>query len=97
MVLLGFLFFFLAEKLSHLCLSQTSKTTNNSSGWLNLIADSLHNFTDGCAIGASFVSGNGGLATATLVSVLFHEIPHELGDFVILVESGYRYVHIDVK
>ena len=69
---------------------------------LNLAADSLHNFTDGLAIGASFamvkntdtsslsfmerstslLSSRGGLAS---VSVLFHEIPHEIGDFSILV------------
>eukprot|EP00980_Cylindrotheca_fusiformis_P007031 scaffold1475_cov111-Cylindrotheca_fusiformis.AAC.10 len=65
---------------------------------LNLAADALHNFTDGLAIGASFASSaddkstvmsllksRGGLAT---LSVLFHEIPHELGDFAILVKSG---------
>ena len=38
----------------------------------------MHNFTDGIALGASFASGKG-LAMATLLSVLFHEIPHELG------------------
>lgn len=49
------------------------------SALLNLIADSMHNFTDGIALGASFASGRG-LAIATLLSVLFHEIPHELGN-----------------
>jgi solute carrier family 39 (zinc transporter), member 7 len=67
---------------------------------LNLAADSLHNFTDGLAIGASFciqsqkteltlaslLASRGGLAT---ISVLFHEIPHELGDFCTLVRAGY--------
>ena len=67
---------------------------------LNLVADALHNFTDGLAIGASFaiqghdehyssfgsmLTSRGGLAT---VSILFHEIPHELGDFAILVKNG---------
>lgn len=56
-------------------------------GWLNLVADSLHNFTDGIAIGASFASGRG-LAYATFLSVIIHEIPHELGDFTILLQSG---------
>jgi len=68
---------------------------------LNLAADALHNFTDGLAIGATFSSAGhhtehasvlalirsrGGLAT---LSILFHEIPHELGDFAILVKNGF--------
>ena len=66
---------------------------------LNLAADALHNFTDGLAIGASFaiasnekssvfelMKSRGGLAT---LSILFHEIPHELGDFAILVKNGF--------
>ena len=56
-------------------------------GWLNLIADSMHNFTDGIAIGASFASGQG-LARATFLSIIFHELPHEIGDFTILIQNG---------
>jgi solute carrier family 39 (zinc transporter), member 7 len=61
------------------------------SGWLNLLADGMHNFTDGIAVGASFASGRG-LAQATVLSVIFHEIPHEIGDFSILLQAGLRYV-----
>jgi zinc transporter ZupT len=40
-------------------------------------------------IGASFANDkNKNLGTAALFSILFHEIPHELGDFSILLESG---------
>lgn len=61
------------------------------SGWLNLFADSLHNLTDGIALGASFASGNGtSIALATVLSVLFHEIPHEVGDMTILMTNGLR-------
>jgi zinc transporter 7 len=56
-------------------------------GWLNILADSLHNFTDGLCLGAAFSSG-GSIATASLISILIHEIPHEIGDFSILIESG---------
>ena len=55
---------------------------------LNLVADIMHNFTDGLAIGATYSSGKT-LAVATTISIFFHEVPHELGDFSVLVESGY--------
>lgn len=56
-------------------------------GYLNLAADFMHNFTDGLAIGASFIAGNS-IGLITTVTILFHEIPHEIGDFAILVQSG---------
>lgn len=56
-------------------------------GYLNLVADFSHNFTDGLAIGASYLAGrNVGLITT--FTVLLHEIPHEIGDFAILIQSG---------
>ena len=59
-----------------------------AAGVLNIVADMMHNFTDGLAIGATYSAG-GSLAVATTVSIFVHEIPHELGDFAILLESGY--------
>jgi zinc transporter 7 len=56
--------------------------------FLNLIADLAHNFTDGLAIGASFSAGTK-IGIVTTATVLVHEIPHEIGDFAILVRSGY--------
>ncbi|XP_041985574.1 protein catecholamines up [Aricia agestis] len=56
-------------------------------GYLNLAADFTHNFTDGLAIGASFIAGES-IGLITTVTILFHEIPHEIGDFAILVQSG---------
>lgn len=56
-------------------------------GYLNLAADFTHNFTDGLAIGASYlVSVNVGLVTT--LTILIHEVPHEIGDFAILIQSG---------
>ncbi|NXO01295.1 S39A7 protein, partial [Rhinopomastus cyanomelas] len=57
------------------------------SGYLNLAADLAHNFTDGLALGASF-SASPALGTVTAVTVLLHELPHEVGDFAILVQAG---------
>ncbi|XP_069775780.1 zinc transporter Slc39a7 isoform X2 [Narcine bancroftii] len=57
------------------------------SGYLNLAADFTHNFTDGLAIGASFLLGPG-VGAVTTITILLHEVPHEVGDFAILVQSG---------
>lgn len=56
-------------------------------GYLNLFADFFHNFTDGLAIGASFLAGNT-IGFFTTFTILFHEIPHEIGDYAILIQSG---------
>lgn len=56
-------------------------------GYLNLAADFAHNFTDGLAIGASFLMGRN-LGIITTITIFLHEIPHEIGDFAILVQSG---------
>lgn len=57
-------------------------------GYLNLVADFLHNFTDGLAIGASYLAGNN-IGYITTFTILLHEVPHEIGDFAILIQSGY--------
>ncbi|EKX53359.1 hypothetical protein GUITHDRAFT_101063 [Guillardia theta CCMP2712] len=80
---------------------KTSKT--RAAAYLNLIADSLHvcnmqhalaalplmlvqNFTDGLALGITFVQGSG---ITTAVAIFFHEVPHNLADFAILIENGF--------
>lgn len=60
----------------------------HASGILNLIADFLHNFTDGLAIGASFISGSK-LGLSTTFAIFLHEVPHEIGDYAILIQSGF--------
>merc|ERR1712176_53748 len=56
-------------------------------GYLNLFADCFHNFTDGLAVGASFLAGES-IGMITTLTILFHEVPHEIGDFAILIQSG---------
>ena len=56
-------------------------------GYLNLAADFTHNFTDGLAIGASYMAGNS-IGIITTITILLHEVPHEIGDFAILIKSG---------
>ncbi|KAA0203184.1 hypothetical protein HAZT_HAZT002124 [Hyalella azteca] len=56
-------------------------------GYLNLAADFTHNVTDGLAIGASFLAGRS-VGIVTTVTIFLHEIPHEIGDFAILLQSG---------
>jgi solute carrier family 39 (zinc transporter), member 7 len=53
-----------------------------------LSADFSHNVTDGLALSSSaFASPTIGATTA--VAVFFHEIPHEVGDFALLIQSGF--------
>ncbi|CAG2101669.1 unnamed protein product [Medioppia subpectinata] len=56
-------------------------------GYLNLAADFTHNLTDGLAIGASYLAGQN-IGIVTTITILLHEVPHEIGDFAILIQSG---------
>lgn len=56
-------------------------------GWLNVVADFTHNFTDGLAIGAAYLAGQN-IGIVTTITVLFHEVPHEIGDYAILIQEG---------
>ena len=57
-------------------------------GLLVLMSDFIHNFVDGLALGVSY-STSLSIGFSTSVAVFLHEIPHELGDFVILFDAGY--------
>ncbi|MGE5339236.1 MAG: ZIP family metal transporter [Gemmatimonadota bacterium] len=57
-------------------------------GWPILIGDAFHNFGDGVVIAAAFLVDVHLGVTATL-AVMAHEIPHEVGDFMILLNAGF--------
>ncbi len=59
------------------------------SGYLNLVANCTDNFTHGLAIATSYVA-NPAVGLLTTLAILCHEIPHEIGDFAILLNSGFN-------
>ncbi|CAL9735082.1 zinc transporter Yke4p [Monosporozyma servazzii] len=59
----------------------------NASIILNVITGLLHNVTDGIAIASAFYSSKQ-TGIITTVAMIFHETPHQLGDFVILLSNG---------
>ncbi len=90
-ILAGIFIFFLLEKFllwRHEHLPQEHNHTIHPVGYMNLIADGLHNLIDGLLIGASYlVSIHVGLGTT--IAVLLHEIPQEIGDFGVLIHAGF--------
>ena len=60
---------------------------NHSNIAISLIGDFIHNLTDGMAIGAGF-NKNLRLGVSLSLSIFFHEIPHEIGDFSYLLKQN---------
>jgi zinc and cadmium transporter len=88
-VLIGIVAFYVLERLlvwRH-C-HQTDCDVHASSGPLLIIGDAFHNFVDGIVIAGAFLQSLS-LGLATAISVFAHEMPQELGDFVVLLQSGY--------
>jgi len=88
-ILLGIILFYVLEKcaLWRHCHKQPCDV-HTRAGNIILIGDSLHNFVDGVAIALAF-SGSVPLGIVTSIAVIAHEVPQEVGDFAILLESGY--------
>jgi zinc and cadmium transporter len=59
-----------------------------SAGTLIILGDGIHNFVDGVLIAAAFLT-DVQLGIVTSLAVATHEIPQEVGDFAILLDSGY--------
>lgn len=100
-VLIGILGFFLLEKLvlwrhchTSTCEAHgtepvvTHEHHEHSAAVFVLIGDSLHNLVDGVLIGAAFLT-DPHLGIVTALAVAAHEIPQELGDFIVLLKGGF--------
>lgn len=101
MVLAGILIFFVLEKLvlwrhCHIEDCEGHEHAHDHghghdhgrSGLLILVGDTFHNFVDGVLIAAAFME-DWRLGLITAIAIVAHEIPQEVGDFVILLHSGY--------
>jgi len=96
-VLAGLLGFFLLEKLvlwrhchaDHCEVhAPDQKSRDHSTGAMILVGDGLHNFLDGILIAAAFMTDIH-LGVVTSLAVAAHEIPQEVGDFAVLLHSGF--------
>lgn len=89
-ILSGIIFSFIIEKFIHWrhCHVPTSDEHPHPLATMNLWGDSIHNFMDGVIIATSYIVSVP-LGIATSLAVLFHEIPQEIGDFGVLVHSGF--------
>ncbi len=88
-VLAGMVLFFVLEKLvlwRHCHDSECE--VHGRAAPLILIGDAFHNFVDGAVIAAAFLTSIP-LGISTALAVIAHEVPQEVGDFAILLDSGY--------
>ncbi len=97
-ILFGVLLFFVLEKLvlwRHCHAEECEAHDHHAdlgdhgrSGMMIMVGDTIHNFVDGILIAAAFMADTG-LGMVTAVAIIAHEIPQEVGDFLILLHSGF--------
>lgn len=92
-VLAGILSFLMLEKFLHWHHSHGDENSEEHArvhplGHLVVVSDSVHNLVDGIAIGAAFIVSPE-IGVATTLAIALHEIPQEIGDFGLLLHSGF--------
>jgi zinc and cadmium transporter len=98
-LLAGLIFFFLLEKAElyrhshhhqgdgHHHHHHFDKQQAGRGGWSVLMGDSIHNFCDGIIIAAAFLT-DPQLGLVTALAIIAHEIPQEVGDYIVLLNAG---------
>lgn len=86
----GFLFFYIGEKLLHLHHGPQGADEHNprALGVLSLSADAVHNFIDGIILAVAFVV-DVRLGLVTAAAVALHEVPQEIAEFGVLLYAGF--------
>ncbi|MEK7878200.1 MAG: ZIP family metal transporter [Pseudomonadota bacterium] len=97
-VLAGILLFFVLEKLvlwrhchetqCEVHEAQPAQHDHGRSGMMIMIGDTFHNFVDGILIAAAFLA-DVRLGLVTAIAIIAHEVPQEVGDFLVLLHSGF--------
>ena len=99
-LLLGLLFFFLLEKAELYRHSHHHEGDEHQhghgfdahqagrGGWSVIMGDSIHNFCDGIIIAAAFLADTR-LGVVTSLAIIAHEIPQEVGDYIVLLNAGF--------
>jgi zinc and cadmium transporter len=87
LLLVGIFMFFLMERWVRSHQVKNSQNIAKSLGPMSLVGDVFHNFLDGCLLASAFLL-DPTLGVLTLVAIVAHELPQELGDFGALLHSG---------
>lgn len=90
LIILGLVVMFVLEKFIHWhhCHSVSHDDDAAPLGYISLVTDSLHNFTDGVLIAAAWMASPE-VGIATTLAVVVHEIPQEISDFGVLLHAGF--------
>jgi zinc and cadmium transporter len=92
-ILAGIMVFFVLEKMllwrhHHHGDEGVHEHDHGRSGYMIVVGDSFHNFTDGVIIASAFLA-DVKLGLVTALAIIAHEIPQEIGDFLVLLHSGF--------